>query len=517
MTRYLCIHGSHRRDGKRVPVDLTDSVRLERSLIPRPSVYLAVTEDVIDQAVGMGPSVDRRREIERAISGDVEPANLPVVLVSERSSDRAPGRYEWDDLRRDTSLLDRLAAGPAGERPGDDTADDLILLEDDRDEPAGRAGVLTRRPPRVRVIPQGMFDLRELSARIAIAGNDEASVIDAIRSTPRAAAGEVAAETPWRVIVPCPVIEAGEGRHDVLFTGQEGLEPAVEYGTPASGIDESVETTAPGDLFPSAELARTERGATLLLTAEVVITTGVLLAAWASGALAVAAREHAGWLGLSLLLTASALAFAVLPQFVTRDPAANLNDVFDARRTYASRISLLGWASAISAVLLAVALVVGIAPTLDTDRVPVSSTSVSFVTSSSPVVATIEVDLRNAGSGDPVAIAVTSFSSADAAGTMVAQLSDIADENGTSETVRSVIMRPGDEFLTVAVGTGGTAPPACTPATGATTGCTIVAIPTSGRGTSATATAGATSDAAATVSVIGPAVTTPNPTSTPSP
>jgi hypothetical protein len=480
-------------------------------------VYLAITEDVVDRAVGMGPSAERRTAIEQGISGEAEPANLPVVLVSERSSDRPPGRYEWDDLRRDTSLLDRLAAGPVGHRPGDDTADDLILLEDERDERAGRAGVLTRTPPRVRVIPQGIFDLRELSARIAIAGSDEGSVIDAIRSTPRASTGEVVAETPWRVIVPCPVVEAGEGRHDVLFTGQEGGEPAVVYGTPASGLDESVETTAPGDLFPSAELARMERGATLLLAAEVVITTGVLLAAWASGALALAAREHAGWLGLSLVLAASALAFAVLPQFVTRDPAANLNDVFDARRTYASRISLLGWASAISALLLAVALIAGIAPTLDADRVPVSSTSVSFETSSSPVVATIQVDLLNAGSGDPVVIAVTSFSGVDAAGTAVARLSDLADENGTSETVRSIAMRPGDDFLAVSVGTGETAPPACTPSTGATTGCTIVAIPTSGRGTSATATAGATSDSAATVSVIAPAATTPTPAITASP
>src|SRR6187551_1298199 len=118
MTRYLCVHASHRRDGKRVPVDLTDSVRLERSLVPRPAVYLAVTEDVVNEALSMrGPSADRRVRIEQYVSGELEPANLPVVLVSERSSDRARGRYEWDDLRRDTSLLDRLAEGPAGDQP----------------------------------------------------------------------------------------------------------------------------------------------------------------------------------------------------------------------------------------------------------------------------------------------------------------------------------------------------------------------------------------------------------------
>ena len=35
------------------------------------------------------------------------------------------------------------------------------------------------------------------------------------------------------------------------------------YGTTASGLDLSVEETAPGDVFPGAELARAERGATI--------------------------------------------------------------------------------------------------------------------------------------------------------------------------------------------------------------------------------------------------------------
>ena len=238
MTRYLCVHASHRRDGKRVPVDLTDGVRLERSLVPRPAVYLAVTEELVNETLSMrGPSADRRIRIEQYISGEVQPANLPVVLVSERSSDRTRGRYEWDDLRRDASLLDRLAEGPAGNQPGGDPNDDVILLEDGGRDNGGNAGVLTRARPRVRVIPQGIFDLHELAARIAIAGSDEEAVIDAIRTAPHASVGEMIADAPWRVVVPCAAVEPGELPHDVLFTGLAGREPAVIYGTTASGLD----------------------------------------------------------------------------------------------------------------------------------------------------------------------------------------------------------------------------------------------------------------------------------------
>ena len=365
MTRYLCVHASHRRDGKRVPVDLTDGVRLERSLVPRPAVYLAVTEELVNETLSMrGPSADRRIRIEQYISGEVQPANLPVVLVSERSSERTRGRYEWDDLRRDASLLDRLAEGPAGNQPGGDPNDDVILLEDGGRDNGGNAGVLTRTRPRVRVIPQGIFDLHELAARIAIAGSDEEAVIDAIRTAPHATVGEVIADAPWRVVVPCSAVESDERPHDVLFTGLAGREPAVIYGTTASGLDLSVEETAPGDVFPSAELARVERGATMLVAAEVLIGTAVLLCAWVSGALALAAREQATWLGASLLLAAAAVAFAAMPWFVSREPDANMNDVFDVRRVYASRISLIAWAAAISVVLFGAALIIGIAPVL---------------------------------------------------------------------------------------------------------------------------------------------------------
>lgn len=506
MTRYLCIHASHRRDGKRVPMDLTDGVRLERSLVPRPAVYLAVTEDLVNETLSMrGPSADRRIRIEQYISGEDEPANLPVVLVSERSSDRTRGRYEWDDLRRDTSLLDRLAEGPAGNQPGGDPNDDVILLEDGTRDNGGNAGVLTRARPRVRVIPQGIFDLHELAARIAIAGSDEEAVIDAIRTAPHASVGEMIADAPWRVVVPCAAVEPGELPHHVLFTGLAGREPAVIYGTTASGLDLAVEETAPDDVFPSAELARVERGATMLVAAEVLIGTAVLLCAWVSGALALAAREQATWLGASLVLAAAAVAFAALPWFVSREPDANMNDVFDVRRVYASRISLIGWTAAISVVLFGVALIVGIAPVLATDTAPTASTSVSFETSASPVIATIEVDVTNAGSGEPFTMEVQSFASADGDGTVRAHLADLASEDGTAETVQQLAMPTGDQYLTVAVAPQEGALPICTPTTTQTPGCTIVTIPAPIESAS---TSGSTSTSSANVSVVTPPVTT---------
>jgi hypothetical protein len=423
------------------------------------------------------------------------------VLVSERSTDRTRGRYQWDDLRRDTSLLDRLAAGPTGDQTG--TTDDVILLEDDgRRTSPGATGVLTRTPTRVRVVPQGIFDLHELAARIAIAGNDEAAVIDAIRSAPRASVDSVLAETDWRVIVPCPVVEAGGEQHRVLFTGREGREPAIVYGTPAAGLDASVEDTAPSDLFPGPELARVERGGILLATAEVLIITGVLLATWASGALGSAARDHAIWLGSSLVLAASAVGFTLIPRFTTRDPEVDLNDVFEVRRTYASRTELIGWTSAISAVLFGVALIMGIGPMLDGEPAPSSSVSVTFDTDSSPVLATIQVGVSGAHPGDPIAIDVTAFAGSDAIATSVAHLSLVANEEGQVQTLRSVSMPPGDDVLSVSV-TAGDVAPVCSPSSGSEPGCTIVAIPAATSGTSTSAPSGPP----ASVSVVLPAAT----------
>ena len=248
-------------------------------------------------------------------------------------------------------------------------------------------------------------------------------------------------------------------------------------------------------------MARVERGAGLLVTAEVVIIAAVLLAGWASGALGLAAREHAIWLGVSLVLAASAVGFALIPQFTTRDPEANLNDVFDARRIYARRTELIGWTSTISAVLFGIALITGIGPTIDGELAQSSSASVTFDTASDPVVATIQVDVSGAQAGAPIAIDVATFAGSGTVATPVAHLSLVADRDGSAQALRSASMPPGSAFLAVSVTTGDVTPAVCSPSSGAAPGCTIVAIPAAAGPTSTTASP------TASVSAIFPSVT----------
>ena len=251
----------------------------------------------------------------------------------------------------------------------------------------------------------------------------------------------------------------------------------------------------------------------MLVATEVLIGTAVLLCAWVSGALALAAREQATWLGASLVLAAAAVAFAAMPWFVSREPDANMNDVFDVRRVYASRISLIGWTAAISVVLFGVSLIIGIAPVLASDAAPTTSTSVSFDTTTTPVVASIQVAIANAGSGEPFTIEIQSFASADGDGTVRAQLSDLASEDGTADTVQQLSMPAGDRYLTVAVAPQEGALPVCTPTTTQMPGCTVVTIPAP---MESTPTSGSTSTSSANVSVVTPPVTTaPSVVSTP--
>jgi hypothetical protein len=203
-------------------------------------------------------------------------------------------------------------------------------------------------------------------------------------------------------------------------------------------------------------------------------------------------------------LAAAAVAFAALPWFVSREPDANMNDVFDVRRVYANRISLIGWTAAISVVLFGIALIIGIAPVLASDAAPTTSTSVSFDTTASPVIASIEVDVANAGPGEPFTIELQSFASVDGDGTVRAHLADLASEDGTVETVQQLAMPAGDRYLTVAVAPQDGALPVCTPTTTQTPGCTIVTIPAP---IESTPTSGSTSTSSANVSVVTPPVT----------
>ncbi len=214
MTRYMCAHPAHRLGSGADAVDVTAQVRLERNLLPRPPAYLAITEDVIDRTMRLGEGPDRQSAIEGLICGEPEPQDLPVVLMSRRSVDRQPGRYELDDLRVEEPEIERIVShdGPTSV-PVVAGGDDVIVIPDELDEvPAAMTGraptaVLSRLRQRApSVVPQGVFMLSDLAANLAIAERSEPTLIDAIRSTP-ATDGRAVHTAPWRVIVTCPRAE----------------------------------------------------------------------------------------------------------------------------------------------------------------------------------------------------------------------------------------------------------------------------------------------------------------------
>jgi hypothetical protein len=330
--------------------------------------------------------------------------------------------------------------------------------------------------------------------------------LDAIRSTPRVDVENVLTDAPWEVIVPCPGADAFGAHHRALFTGLAGREPEVLFGTPASGVDVATEVAAADDFYPAAELARVEHGATMLVAAELLITAAVLVAAWLSGALGAAVRENSAWLGVCLILAASAAAFGAIPLFVTHDPEANVNDVLDLRRSYANRISLLHWTSAISAILFGLALIAGVATAADAAPEPTSATSVAFDTTRDPVIGNVTVSVTDAATSDPVLVDVRTFDTATGVGTRVARLTGTADTDGSAQLAQAVAMGGGAQFVTVAVGIGTGETPVCTPTVADTPGCTVVTIPAPDPGV----TPSATSQSAASASVTFPVVENPS-------
>jgi hypothetical protein len=167
VTRYLCAHPSHQRDGALEPVNVTAQVRLERLLAPRTTMYLGITDEVIRRVADLEERdpVERQRAVNRVLTGD------PVA--SDRV-DRAPGLYEVDDLRSSVPALEDLYRG-AGE---------LVVLDDlgeEDEEPGATSGptsavagsgtsqTLRRAPTRRRTakMPEGAYLLSQLSRRLA--------------------------------------------------------------------------------------------------------------------------------------------------------------------------------------------------------------------------------------------------------------------------------------------------------------------------------------------------------------
>ncbi len=204
MTRYLCAHPGHDRKGRHQAVDVTAQVRLEREFLPRESSYLASTDDVIARVVALrsGDSVDRLAQVRRILTGTTAPIDAPVVLAA-RATDRVPGLYELDELRRSDNSIADLIDRRYHATPG---ADDVVVLSEGPTSSIGGStqGAETEtmtttqleQVQRARVLPQGLFPVMELSARIADAQPTEDSIAEAIKATPPWARHSTSAPAP---------------------------------------------------------------------------------------------------------------------------------------------------------------------------------------------------------------------------------------------------------------------------------------------------------------------------------
>lgn len=481
MTKYVCAHPSHRRD----TVDVTAQVRLERAMLPRLDAYLAITEDIIEVTKGLGDEPDRIRRVEQLISGVSGPQDLPVVLMSRRSIIRQPGRYELDDLRRREPEVERVVArvDPASELAA--SADDVVVLpEAPPPGPAGTTGTrstatLTRQQQALVVIPEGVFPLHDLAANLAMAERNDHDLIDAIRHTPPYAAHTPVVSDPWRVVVTCPRPEGSPAAtHDMLFTGSGDPEPAVVYGTPVDAWDAEVEAAALLDMAPGPETSRVERRLWMLLGVEVLIAVLLLAFGWASGGLALAARETTGWFGLSLILAAAAVAFAAAPLFTTRDRGGNMNDTYWLQHLYASRVDLFRLAAGISATLFAFALLVGVIPPLFAESRALPAATVRFDTTTQPITATVRVRATGFGADDTLNVTMREYGSAiDPNGALLGHVTRHGSPSGTLSISESVAVDANAGYISVLVSDGRSPDAVCSPTATGAPGCTVLAVP----------------------------------------
>ena len=484
MTRYLCGHPSHRRHGEIVSVDVTAQVRAERAWLPRPSAYLAITEDVLAAIAELPGGPRRAAAIEGVVSGAAEHQDLPVVLMSRHSVSREPGLYELDDLRGREPAIERLmarvgASGVVANAPGD-----LLVIVDDAQVPEQggsegvRTAVLTRAVERTRSIPQGAFRLSELASSLAIADPTEESMIDAVRSTPLYDPADPETADPWRVVIECPNIEGlSRSPHQISFTGTGAPEATIAYGTPVDGWDAAMESSMLIDMAPAEEVSRVEHRLWTLVAVEALMFASLIGFSWASGGLQLAARETPAWLGLGLLLAVGAVSFGAIPLFAVHDPAANLNDTFELAQQYESRTIMLRSAAAISAVLFGIALMAGVIPPLSEGGRLTPAASVRFNTSGRPVTATMHVTATNVGAGRTLNVTMREYTSGDRVGTLVGNVTRDGSPSGTVALVETFAVDPGARYVSVYVSTAGETPSVCSPAATATPGCTVLAVP----------------------------------------
>ncbi|MGE5225696.1 MAG: hypothetical protein ACM3OO_02350 [Planctomycetaceae bacterium] len=498
MTRYLCVHPSHEREGRLRPVDVTAQVRLERAFAPRSSAYLAISEDVLRRVpqVRASSTEDRVRAIREILTGTPWPLDAPVVLVSERRAQRSPGLFELDELRSSERTVEDLLRRASGIDRGGGGSDDLVMLADGgevtepRSLPASQGGLDTETavrtaPQRTRVIPQGIFPAQSLALALAQARGDEDSIVEAIRSVPlyREPRGEQERRA-WRVVVECPVA-TGEPplAHRTVFTGTGEQEPAFVFGTPAEGTwDALIEDAAAAEFAPRTTVRAATWRLRATVIAELVIVVVLAVLGWLSGGLATAMRETPGWFGLGLALAVSAVAIGAFGLFAPARPDGNPNDTLVLRRSYESRVDLLWWSSVLSVGLFAAALVATLVPTALVSEHVVPSPTIAFDTTKRPVIADVRLEATGLPTDAVLIVDMRQFGSGDTTGTLVGRSSATGDANGVARVHETVSLDQKAQYLAVMVVRQGDTPPTCTPEAVQGPGCTIVAVPPLGAG-----------------------------------
>ena len=477
MTRYLCAHPGHERKGRPQAVDVTAQVRLEREFLPRQSAYLASTDDVIVRVLALrsGDAIDRLAQVRRILTGTTAPIDVPVVL-SARSSDPVPGLYELDELRRAEPSIATMIDRRMHAAPG---VDEVVVLSDAEPETqvSGRStetmtATQLEQVRRARVIPQGIFPVMELSARIADARPTEGSIVEAIKATPTVAPPLEERTGPWRVVIECPT-PVGEPptQHRVVFTGTGAHEPAEVLGTPAVGWDLALEDAAIVDLAPPSPSRRAERRLKAVLVAELAIAALVAGLAWASGGLAQAVRETPGWLGFAVTIGIAALAVGLIALLGRSDAEGNANDTFVLRRHYASRTQLLATSTMISAGIFTLALASAIVPPVLDATPPVPAPIITFAAGNRIVTATVQLEGRDIATDDVVGVEMRQYSAEEAEGVLIGRVTATGDSAGRVLVSETMAMDRGARYMSVLVTVGARSAETCTPADASGAGC----------------------------------------------
>ena len=333
------------------------------------------------------------------------------------------------------------------------------------------------------MLPQGIFPVMELSARIADARATEESIVEAIKATPAMGTPLDERTGPWRVVIECPT-PVGDPplQHRVVFTGTGTTSPPKCWAPrPSAGTSRS-RTPPSADLAPPTPSRRAERRLKIVLIAELVIAGLLVGLAWASGALAQAVRETPGWLGFAATLGVAAIAIGLISLIGRSDAEGNANDTFVLRRHYASRMQLFATSTMLSAGIFAIALASAIVPPVLDAEPPVPAPIITFAAGNRVVTATVQLDGRDIATDELVTVEMRQYSAEQAEGVLIGRVTATGDSAGRVLVSEAMALDRGARYMSVLVTVGDRSAETCTPAGATGTGCSVVSVPPLGAG-----------------------------------